>query len=518
MAISVKNITVTFPGVVALDRVSLDFLPGRVHAVLGANGSGKSTLVKVLTGVYQPDPSAGAQITIDEKTIERFDNPTVSKEAGVSVVHQEAPLINVLSVAENVALFKGYPKRPHGAIDWRALYSQTESLLRFYGLDIDARRMVHSLSASERGMVAMAIALGKDDDLKRTKALILDEADASIPEAEAERFLRHVKGIAKLGIPVIMVTHRLKEVKTICDDVTILNDGRQVFSGPIGSISEQEIISKMLRQDQPAPGDAGQPSGESTLQELWALCGRTAPPAYDGPVLRVDRLTAANLNGLSFQMERGEVVGFVGIPDSGVNELPMVLGGDIPRESGDILLAGKPLPKRMTPRKAIQSGIMLQPTDRFRQGGVMSASLRDNMLLPNERRFWHKRRRVKETMEKAVSAFDVRPQIAAMPFGKFSGGNQQKAIIGKWLQLCPTLFVMDDPTYGVDPAARQKIFSSIREASGQGVSIIVFSTEPEQLAYICTRVLVLRAGQIVQELSQKDGTLTRESIARWCYA
>lgn len=516
MAVSVDNITVSFPGIRALDNVSLNFIDGHVHGVLGANGSGKSTLVKVLTGVYQPDEKCGSKINVDDKCVSNFQDPSASKAIGISVVHQEAPLINVLSVAESVALFNGYPKSHTGLVDWKKLYKYTEELFAFYNIDINPRAMVSDLSAAERGMVAMSIALGKDEDLARTKVLILDEADASIPESEAQPFLEHVKKISGFGIPVIMVTHRLKAVKAICDDVTILNDGKVTFTGSINDISETEIIDKMLRQDQKKVQTV-ESEKNSLLQNLWSVGGRTAAKQNSENTLEVKDLIADNINGLSFKVKRGEILGFVGVGDSGVSELPMVLFGDKKRYGGEVYISGEKLPQHINPRQAIKKGLMLQPTDRLRQGGVMSVSLRDNLQLPNEMNFWHKSKKDTEVVEMAINEFDIRPKISNMPFGKFSGGNQQKAIIAKWLKLRPSVLIMDDPTYGVDPAARMKIFASIKNASENGVSVVMFSTEPEQLAYVCTRIIVMNHGKIMQELHAADGTLTRESIARWCY-
>ena len=315
-----------------------------------------------------------------------------------------------------------------------------------------------------------------------------------------------------------MVTHRLKAVHAICDDVTILNDGKVTFTGPITGITQEQIIAKMLRQDQIVPETEERSSG-SELPKLWELGGRgSAESAANEPALKVENLVADNLEGLSFEVARGEVLGIVGIADSGVNELPLVLFGDGRIDGGSISVYGKQLPRRMTPRRAIRSGLMLQPADRLRQGGVMSLSLRDNLQMPDEMSFWHKGKKDRAVVDKAIYEFDVRPRMSNMPFGKFSGGNQQKAIIAKWLKLHPSVLIMDDPTYGVDPAARKKIFSSIEDASANGVAIVVFSTEPEQLVNVCTRIIVLSGGKIAKELYKADGSLTRETIARWCYA
>lgn len=516
MAVSVDRITVSFPGIKALDQVSLHFADGHVHGVLGANGSGKSTLVKVLTGVYQPDEKCGAGIIVDTQKTEAFADPSAAKEMGIRVVHQEAPLIGDLSVAESVALFQGYPKKPSGLIDWKKLYAYTAELFDFYHIPIQPGKYVRDLSAAERGMVAMSIALGKEEDLKKTKVLILDEADASIPEGEAELFLEHVKKIAQFGIPVIMVTHRLKAVKAICDDVTVLNDGKVVFSGSSKEISEAEIVDKMLRQDQ---GDTVEAEAEkdSKLEDIWKI-GKKVSGSKAENALEVREMVTKNIDHLSFQVKHGEIVGIVGVGDSGVSELPMLLFGDKKMISGEILVDGEKLPQRLNPRTAIKHRLMLQPADRLTQGGVMSLTLRDNLQLPDEKNYWHKRKLDREVVEMTIDEFDIRPKMANMSFGKFSGGNQQKAIVAKWMKLRPAVLVMDDPTYGVDPAARQKIFASMKNASETGIAMVVFSTEPEQLANVCTRILVLKKGKIVQELHAEDGGLTREKIARWCYS
>ena len=515
MAVSVKNITVSFPGIKALNDVSVDFKDGHVHGVLGANGSGKSTLVKVMTGVYHPDDDGKAAIIIGDKEVRTLENPSVSKELGVSVVHQEAPLIGTLSVAESVSLFKGYPKKKNGFIDWKRLYEYTSELFDFYGLKIDPKTLVKDLTASERSMVAMSIALGKEEDIEKTKVLILDEADASVPESEAEIFLEHVKKVSQFGIPVIMVTHRLKAVKAICDDVTILNDGKVVFSGECKDITEAQIVEHMLRRDQKEASI--EEISDSKLTKIWELGGKASRTSGE-EALAVKNLNTDIIRDLNFSVKKGEILGIVGVGDSGVADLPMYLIGDKKIYSGEISIYGKKLPENLTPRKAIDNGLMIQPADRLIQGGVMSLSLRDNIQLPDEKNYWNKGKKDQTVVEMCIKEFDVRPPIANMPFGKFSGGNQQKAIVAKWMKLKPAVLIMDDPTYGVDPAARQMIFASMKNASLNGVSMLVFSTEPEQLASVCTRMLIISKGRITHELFAEDGSLTRESVARWCYS
>lgn len=510
MPIRVKNIVVEFPGIRALKGVDLEFQDGHMHAVLGANGSGKSTLVKVMTGIYKPE--AGAEIIINGQSFSDIKDPNMAKRLGIRVVHQEAPLINTLSIAESIAVLRGYPKTKSGRILWKELRQYSRELLKFWDIDLDADTLVSQISSSERSMVAMATAIGKDEELAQTKALILDEADASIPEEEARRFLVKARKVADMGIPVIMVTHRLKSVMETCDDASILNDGQVVFSGPLQGIDQEFIVSKMLKSEHSIVVDE-----EIGVDALWRSVDAVPPAAGSGPVLQVKDLESDKLKGISFQLDSGEILGIAGITDSGVTELPYILGGSGRWRAGQIILNGESLKSGLTPKKAIAKGISLVPSDRFRQGGVMNRTLRENMLLPNENKFFLRSRKADRAVEVAMQVLDVRPAYAKQLFGKFSGGNQQKAIVAKWLFTCPKVLVLDDPTYGVDPAARRKIFAAIQDSARNHVGVVVFSTEPEQLATLCDRVLVLQKGRITHQLRKADGTLTRESIARWCY-
>lgn len=516
MAITAKNISVTFPGVKALDSANFGFCEGRIHAVLGANGSGKSTLVKVLTGIYHADRDCGAEITIDGQTVRDIVSPKQAHDLGIRVVHQESPLIFSFSVAECIALFKGYPTNGI-KVKWDAVRQYAQKLLTLYHINVSPETLTDNLSAADRNMIAMAMAMGDEEESRQTRILILDEADASIPEAETEEFLAHVRHVADMGIPVLMVTHRMKEVIGYCDDVTILNGGRVVYSGLKSNINEDFIVSRMIRQtDETLSAKAEQASCRIT--DLWRVLGRQQNGANERPVLSVEELTAKNLNGITFSVRSGEILGVIGNPDSGVRELPMVLGGDMPIQSGRYVVDGREMERRLTPRKCYQAGVNVLPCDRPVRGGIMSCTLCENVLMPNQKQFWNKPGLVKKTMNMSMEIFDIQPRnSSATLFGKFSGGNQQKAIMAKWLCTCPKVFVLDDPTYGVDPASRIRIFTAMREAAAANVAMIVFSTEPEQLAGLCSRVLALHSGRIVAELKESDGTLDRNSIAKWCY-
>lgn len=513
-AITVQNISVSFPGVKALQDVSMAFAPGRVHAVLGANGSGKSTMVKVLTGIYQPDKGTNGKITAGATTVPRIESPAASMAMGVRVVHQESPLVHSFTVAECVALFKGYPMAA-GRIDWKAVDTYTKALLERYEININPKMLTENLTASERNMVAMAIAMGTGSELEQTKLLILDEADASIPEAEAESFLNHVRVIADMGIPVVMVSHRLKSVMRFCDDVSILNDGKLVYSGQMKDTSEEDIIAHMMKKGDVAL-DGGEKGQNHSLAELWRMLKRKLPQKSEAPVLEMEDVHTKTLHGFSLQVRPGEIVGLVGVSDSGVCELPKILGGEYRVEKGTFRVGGKAVPARATPERLMDMGVGLLPCDRPVNSSIMSLSLRENTLLPSEKDYFLKGRLDKKVMALCTQLFDINPKNDSnMQFGKFSGGNQQKAIMARWLSMCPHLFVLDDPTYGVDPASRLRIFETMKDAAQNNVGIVVFSTEPEQLVNVCTRVVAVQEGKAVAQLTGDE--LTRESIARWSY-
>lgn len=517
MAVIANNVSVTFPGIKALDNANFEFKDGRIHAVLGANGSGKSTLVKVLTGIYHVDKESRAKFNIDGKVVEDIHTPIEAYDLGIRVVHQESPLLFTFSVAECIALFKGYPTNGI-KVNWKKVNNYAQQLLDLYHIDISLDTLTDNLSAADRNMVAMAMAMGNEEESKSTRLLILDEADASIPESETGEFLAHVRHVANMGIPVLMVTHRMKEVIEFCDDVTILNGGKVVYSGLKTDINEDFIVSKMIRQTDDTISTETLNTNYS-ITELWGLLGKKLSVTVDKPILSLKDIKSKKLNGVTFSVKPGEILGIIGNPDSGVREMPLVLGGDMKITAGDYIVDGTMMSKNLTPRKCYKVGVNVLPCDRPVRGGIMSCTLCENVLMPNQMQFWNKGKLVKKTMEMCIEIFDVQPKkSSSMLFGKFSGGNQQKAIMAKWLSTCPKVFVLDDPTYGVDPASRKRIFTAIKEAAERNVALIVFSTEPEQLAGICSRVIAMKDGQVVAELNKCDGTLNRNSIAKWCYA
>jgi len=504
--IAVRNISKSFPGTLALDRVDLSVGAGNVHALLGANGSGKSTLVKILTGVYQPDKGS---LNIAGRELRQIASPSEANTLGIAAVHQESPLIDTLTVAECVALFRGYPTA-HGRVRWRALRRQTRELLERYDVHVDPGTLAGLLSPAERALVGLAIVLDRVD--VSLKLLVLDEVTASLPQDQANTYLERVGTLAAAGTPVLMVTHRLAEVHALASHVTVLRDGRVVHQGQASEAVDDSLVRHMVGHEGAPNGVRSRMSGDAAPTELWRGEHRTSAPV----VLEVEQLAGKLVIDASFTVRAGEIVGIGGRAECGVNELPLLLSGAMPRSGGLVRVQGHELPRRATPRDFLRAGLALLPSDRLRSGGVASLSVRDNVVLPDARKYWHRRSRERRVLRHLIESLDVRPPSESTLFGSLSGGNQQKVLLGKWLLMGPSVLVLDDPTSGVDPGARETMFSMLRRAAGEGLAVLLFSTEPEQLATMSSRILVLRDGVIATELADDD--LTLQTVTTWCYA
>jgi ABC-type sugar transport system ATPase subunit len=506
-AAETRRLTKIFAGRKVLDGVDLEVRAGAIHALLGANGSGKSTTVKLLTGVYQPDSGV---IVIGGREVRSIASPRAASSLGVAVVHQEAPFFDTLSVAECIAQFRGYPTQS-GRIQWSRLNRDVRAMLERFDLAIDPNTLAARLSAAERALIAIIIAL--DSARSDVKLLILDEVTATLPRNQAEPYLDRVAALARSGIGVLMVTHRLAELHGRASKATVLRDGAVAYESETRDIDEAHLIEEMVGPAKPQAKASGAGVRTSGLPALWRE--RNEEPSGD-IALSVQGLEGATLRNLSFNVRRGEIVGIAGLSDSGVTELPKILAGLLAPRGGQISVSGKSVPLRAAPGALIKAGMVVLPADRLRSGGVPTLSVAENVLLPDLARFWLKPRRESEFIDRIIGLFDVRPAAAETLFGKLSGGNQQKAILAKWLALKPQVLVLDDPTSGVDPAARQKIFELLREAALNGIGVLAFSTEPEQLAAFCSRVLIIREGSVASELT--GDAIDRQTISRWCYA
>lgn len=482
-ALQLRGLTKTFVGGRALDQVDLDIAAGEVHALLGENGSGKSTLIKILSGYHRPDPGGLVHVGGVELP---FGSPLGSYERGARFVHQDLGLIETASISDNLAFGPGFPTR-WGTIRGRVARSRARTALDQMELDVDPDAAVASLSPAQKTGVAVARAL-LADEAAPVHLLVLDEPTARLPEEEVEHLLELVRTVSRRGIGVLYVTHRLDEVFEVAQRASVLRDGRKIASEPVAGLTRDVLLQQLLG---------------AALEKPHRLQAHEVPTGE--PRLSVRGVTSEVLRAVTFDVLPGEIVGIAGITGSGREALCATLFGARPRDVGDVLVEGEPLPAGR-PDLAMGRGVAYVPAERKIQGCFVDLSARENIAISSLASFWKLPflRRAEET-KVARGWFDrlgVRPKGAVeLPLSSFSGGNQQKVVFGKWFQRQPALFLLDEPTQGVDVGAKAELHRALFEAARGGAAIVMSSSDVDELVTTCDRVVVLRAGRVVATLS-----------------
>jgi ribose transport system ATP-binding protein len=482
----------TFPGQVALAGVGLHLRPGQVHALLGQNGSGKSTLIKILAGVHQPDPGAGATVNGEPLVL---GSATAAHHAGLRFIHQDLGLVPSLDVVDNLALGQRYQGRW-----WLSAHREAaaaRALLAELDAGIDVGLLAGQLSATERTIVAVARALR--GGVSSSGVLILDEPTASLPAAETGRLFRLVRTVAQRGTAVLYVTHRMSEVFELADWVTVLRDGKAVLSAPVSDVTHDLLIEHIV----------GRPMEEFYPQPV--------APGRD-IALTVEGLATPRLRSLDLAVRRGEIVGVAGISGSGREDVAPALGGAI-EWTGGRLSSGDQALDRIDPATAIALGLAYLPQDRKRESAIPAFTVRENLTLPRlhtTRGGWLSLRQERADAERWLDRLAVRPAGAERVFATLSGGNQQKVVLARWMRCGARVLVLDEPTQGVDIGAKSMIYQSLTDAARQGAAVIVASSDGEELARLCDRVVVLRDGRAAAELH--GAGLTAEAITRLALA
>jgi len=495
------HLSKSFSGRRVLNDVSMRVRAGELHALVGANGSGKSTFIKCLTGVQAPD--AGATIEIGGRLVPTSFGPKGAAALGLRVVHQDAPLIDALSLCDVLALYRGFPTRM-ALVQQRQLERETRTLLSALDVDIDPSTRTGDLTPAERAMVMLALAMSDIDG--RRGVVVLDESTAHIPVADARRFLESVEIAADRGVGVVIVTHRLSEVFDFCTHVTALRGGEVVLQAPISECTRDDLVHAIV----------GNPSADKPRDmESVRICERFSPllrtpqdvhhvNADAIAVLEMDDVYGRRLTGFNLSVAPGEIVGVCGIVGSGATELGRLLSGIQEVKAGSISVGGVTLGRRTSPRRVQKLGLGYVPGDRLNEGGVVSLTVRDNVALPNLNYYGVSRQKLESDVRELIDIFDVRPSDPNAVFGSLSGGNQQKVVIGKVALLRPKVFVLDDPTAGVDPGAREEIYAVLRGISKSGTAIVLISSEPSQLVGLADRVVIVRDGRQIMQLQDSD--------------
>jgi ribose transport system ATP-binding protein len=468
--LSFHGMTKRFGGTLAVDGIDLDLHPGEILALLGENGAGKSTLIKMLAGVYAPD--AGH--------IRRNGLPyEPRKDSSIAFIHQDLGLIDWMTVGENIAMAQGFPRRL-GLIDWNALESQAQASLRLVAEGIEPGQRVQDLSRTEKSLVAIARALGAKADV-----LVLDEPTASLPQDEVETLFAVLRSLKGRGVAMIYVSHRLDEVYAIADRLAVLRDGRLVAVQQTAATAPGDLVRMII----------GRPP-----EAVFVRPSRQAGE----PLLRLEGVVAEGVGPLDLAIEAGEIVGLAGLRGAGQEAVGRLLYGLLPLGGGAIRLAGERL-EIASPHDAIGRGICFVAGDRNADSIAPGLSVRENMFLnPGAagRGALAWRAPADEAAEtlRLGDRVALQPNDAAAPIETLSGGNQQKLVMARWLRIGGRILALEDPTAGVDVGAKAEIYRLLADAVGRGLAVLLISTDLEEVAAICHRALVFRAGRIVGAL------------------
>ncbi len=487
--LAVADVTKSFPGVQALSGVSFDVAAGEVHALLGENGAGKSTLIKIISGVYAPD-SGTIKVDGVEK---RFDSPDAARRAGIATIYQELLLFPELSVAENI--FMGHaPKAGMGRLDWRSMRARTEELLASLDIhDLDPNSIVGALSVGNRQRVEILRALSQD-----ARLLIMDEPTAALTEYDVERLFDIVRRLRQRGVGIVYISHKLDEIFALADRVTVLRDGAHVGSLLVAQSSAPELVQMMVGR-----------RIDSLFPKVAATLG--------APVLELRDLVRRPLTkSVSLTVRAGEIVGLAGLVGSGRSELALTIFGVTPAESGQILLAGEAVDIR-SPAAARNLGVAYVPEDRATQGLVRPMSVLVNFSLASlgnvSNAGFIDRGAETALAREGVARFSVKTNSLDQIAGRLSGGNQQKIVLGKWLANKPRLLILDEPTRGIDVGAKSEIHRLMSELAGQGLAILMISSELPEVLGMSDRVFVMREGRLVAEFNRPEATQERVGAA-----
>jgi ribose transport system ATP-binding protein len=480
--LELRNISKRFPGVVALDDVSIGFARGEVHALAGENGAGKSTLIKVIAGRYRPD---GGQVLFHDKVVDITD-PLKASRMGISVVYQEYNLLPKLTVQDNVLLGRE-PRTPRGSLNRAAGRAEVEALAARMKVSLSPDSFVADLGAAEAKIVEIMKALAS-----HVEVLILDEPTAALPEKDVAALFAVIRSLRDAGVTVLYISHRLDEIFAIADRVTVLKDGQRVGTWPVASMTRDLLIRSMVGRELTDIYPERRASADG--QEVF-----TGEGLSDGK----------NLSGISFRLRAGEILGVGGMTGNGQREFIRSLFGAHPLTDGKLRFRGREV-RISSPRRAMDLGIGFIPDDRRNEGLSVSQSVLRNLSLPSlglrQTAGVIRRRREKEAAGRIVESLEIKCAAVTQPVRSMSGGNQQRVVIGKWIPLSPAVLLFHEPTLGIDVGARAEIYRLMRSLTAQGVAIIMVSSDMIELLNVPDRILVFSRGKISAEFAAGEAS------------
>ncbi|MFV0527130.1 MAG: sugar ABC transporter ATP-binding protein [Lachnospiraceae bacterium] len=488
IVLELTHITKVFPGVKALDDVSFQVERGTVHVLAGENGAGKSTLIKIINGMYTADEG---DLLIDGQKI-TVHTPRYMKEIGVATIHQELSPVLDLTVAENIFLGM-QPKTKFGAIRWNKMYRDAQKLIHDLGFAYDAKRLMRTMTTSDMQIIEIIKAISVN-----AKIIIMDEPSSSITETEVLVLHEKIRQFKKQGISFIYISHKLDEIDQIGDMVTVLRDGKTISTDLVGHITKEQIITRMVGRE---------------MNEVYPV----KDTHIGEEILEVRNFTRhGKFENISFKLHAGEILGMAGLVGAGRTEVCKAIFGLDPKESGEVFFKKERLEIKSVP-DAIKSGIIYLSEDRKLEGLILCRSVSENISLANLRKYYTKGF-LNKTLEKKDAAEMVRKLNVKTPSiqtsaGALSGGNQQKLVIAKWLLRTPTIFIMDEPTRGIDVGAKYEIYKIMCDLAAQGAGVIMISSELPEIIGICDRALVMSGGKWTGEVEGSD--LNQERIMQY---
>jgi ribose transport system ATP-binding protein len=492
--IEMRGISKGFPGVRALEDVSLSVNAGAVHVLVGQNGAGKSTLIKVLYGAHHPDRG---EVLVDGRPV-RIASPADARRLGIAVIFQEFSLVPYLSIAQNIFLGRELPGRVPGSLDRRRMHAEARHLLDMLGVDLDTHALVHTLGVAQQQVVEIAKALSQ-----HARILIMDEPTAALSGPEIDRLFDRIRTLKRDGAAIVYISHRLQEIFAIGDAVTVLRDGRNVASLSPSQTSMDELVPLLVGRHVTATSRQG-------------LCEEPGDV-----VLEVQSVYAENgVRGASLEVRAGEIVGLAGLVGAGRTELARAIFGADRIVSGRVTLDGTPV--KNSPVGAVRAGAGLVPEDRKAEGLALLRSVQDNVLAAGLRVLFPSGWYLPATAARAAAGLIQRLRIATPSLRRMtrflSGGNQQKVVIAKWLNAKSRLFIFDEPTRGIDVGAKAEIYNVIDGLISQGAAVLMISSELTEMVAVCDRVYVMRDKTIVGELGRRppdsNDVLSEENILR----
>jgi inositol transport system ATP-binding protein len=489
--LEVRNVHKQFPGVKALDGVQMRAERGEVHALLGENGAGKSTLLKILAGAQSADQG---ECLLDGQLLDPADTPLARQRSGLITIHQEFNLLPFMSLAEN--LYLGREPTRRGLIDWKRMHAEARRVLADLGLDLDPTREVRWLSVAQQQMVEIARAL-----TQHAKLIVMDEPTAALSSREVDVLHRVIRDLRQRGISVVYVTHRLQEVKQLCDSFTVFRDGRFVTREEVGNVELGDMVRFMVGRDVEFARRPQHLAGGKIVLAVKGICTDRDPLGRH----------ATALKNVSLEVRAGEVLGFAGLVGAGRTELARILFGADPWRQGVIYLHGREIKRLESPAEAIDGGIALVPEDRKQQGCFLDQSVTRNMTLPVLRglaiwRVFVDERRERELVAHYRRSLGIRMAGPHVPIGTLSGGNQQKVLLARCMALNPKILIVDEPTRGIDVGAKAEVHQLLSAMADRGVAVIVISSELPEVIALSDRIVVFREGRMNGIVAARDAS------------